>query len=59
MPQYRVYKINRDGHIAEAPVLMDCADDQDAAEQAKQYIDGKDIEVWQGNRRVARYRGDG
>jgi hypothetical protein len=33
----------------------DCPDDAAAVEYAKQYIDGKDIELWQSNRKVAEF----
>ena len=54
MPEYRVYVIGQDGHFLKSEHL-DCADDDDAIEAAKQLIDGHDIELWQRDRRVAQF----
>jgi hypothetical protein len=35
-------------------VPLDCADDAEAMERAKQLLDGHDIELWQLDRKVAR-----
>ena len=53
MPTYRLYSIEEDAHIWRPPVVFDCADDKEAMNQARQYIDGKDLELWEGQRRVA------
>jgi hypothetical protein len=55
MPTYRVYFVDPEGHIHRPPRVMECTSDQEAAEEAKQFIDGQDIEVWQGERVVAKY----
>ena len=60
MPHYRIYFLDNGGRIARAAEVVDCEDDEQAQEAARQviatrkFIDGKDIEVWQGVRRVAR-----
>jgi hypothetical protein len=54
MSDYRVNVFDRDNHVLKR-VALDCADDNAAIEYAKQYIDGHDIEVWQGERRIARF----
>jgi hypothetical protein len=54
MPDYRVYIIGHDGHFMKSEQL-DCADDAAAIESAKQLIDGHDIELWQRDRRIARF----
>jgi hypothetical protein len=48
---YRAYVIGSDGHFYRS-VTLDCADDADAVEQAKQLLDGHDIELWQFDRKV-------
>ncbi len=53
MPEYRAYVIGSDGHFYRV-VPLDCADDTEAMEQAKQLLDGHDIELWQLDRKVAR-----
>jgi hypothetical protein len=55
MPMYRVYFVDREGHIERPPEVIQCADDKEAAEKAKQFIDGQDIEVWDQARLVVKY----
>jgi hypothetical protein len=53
---YRIYSLDGSGHIMGPPKLID-ADDQDAAvKEARQILDGREIEVWCGDRCVARLR---
>jgi hypothetical protein len=53
MSEYRVYVNGRDGHFINA-IMLDCADDKAAIESAKQLINGHDIELWQGERIIAK-----
>jgi hypothetical protein len=55
MPLYRVYFVDRAGHVSGPPEVIDCADDDTAREEAKQFIDGQDIEVWEGPRAIVKY----
>jgi hypothetical protein len=50
--EYRIIKVEADGNSHKA-IEIDCPDDAAAVETAKQFIDGKDIELWQSNRKVA------
>src|SRR6202035_4385086 len=52
--EYRVYALDSEGHPIKA-IRLDCPDDKAAIESAKQYIDGRDIELWQLDRRVATF----
>jgi hypothetical protein len=52
MPLYRVYFVDNSGHIDRPPEVIDCENDQAAAEKARQFIDGFDIELWLENRMV-------
>jgi hypothetical protein len=54
MPDYRVYVIGSDGHFMRA-IQLDCPDDDAAIESAKQFIDGADIELWQRDRKLAKF----
>jgi hypothetical protein len=54
MSDYRVYIIGADGHVVKA-IQLNCRDDNAAIESAKQFINGHDIELWQRDRRVARF----
>ena len=52
--EYRVDIVDADGNSHKA-IEMDCPDDAAAVEIAKQFIDGKDVELWQSNRKVAAF----
>jgi hypothetical protein len=52
MPAYRIYLINRTNYISRPPEIVECADDQEAAQKGKQLVDGHDVEVWDGPRFV-------
>lgn len=53
MPEYRLYKIGPDGHIAGPPPVVECQDDLIAIKEARKLLDGHDIEIWQGSRIVS------
>jgi hypothetical protein len=55
MPEYRVYTIDRNGHIAGLPAIIEALDDQAAREKAKLGLNGHTIEVWIGPRRIAKF----
>jgi len=38
-------------------INLSCEDDSAAVESAKQLIDGHDLELWQRDRRIARFDG--
>jgi hypothetical protein len=54
MPEYRVYIIGSDGHFHSA-VPLECADDIEATKQARKLADGHDVELWQRDRKIARF----
>jgi hypothetical protein len=53
MRDYRVYLLDKDDHIVDAHVIR-ADSDQKAVEAAKQYVDGCNVEVWDGARKIAR-----
>lgn len=53
MPEYRIYSIKADGHVAGPPRSVECERDGEAIEKAKQLIDGNSLEIWDGARRVS------
>lgn len=59
MPEYKFYPIKQDGHIEEPPIPRDLPNDTAALKEAKQLVNGHDIEVWQGSRIVAYLTPDG
>ena len=54
MPGYRAYLICAEGHFRDV-VALDCADDTAASEQARQLVGRHDVELWQRDRKVARF----
>jgi hypothetical protein len=56
MPDYRIYNLSGDGHIREAPILIIFENDQEAIEAVRRMLDGNDIGVWQGARRISRLK---
>lgn len=54
MPEYRVYTIGSDGHFHSSSPL-ECADDAEAMEKTKQLVDGYDVELWQRDRKIAKF----
>jgi len=54
MPEYRVYIVGSDCHFYDS-VPLECDDDYEAMEKAKQLVDGHDVELWQRARKIARF----
>jgi len=54
MPQYRAY-LMENGRVWTALDLT-CVDDDDARQRAASLASGHDVELWQGDRRVALLR---
>ena len=54
MPEYRAYVIGTDGHFIDARQI-DCDDDEAATSAARQLVNGHDIELWHGNRKVVAF----
>ena len=55
MPEYRAYIVNDDGHFIRA-VDFETRDDEAAKEQAKQLVDGHDVELWQLHRKIGTFK---
>lgn len=51
MPEYRAFIIGLDGHVQRRFDLA-ASDETTAREQAKQLVDGHDVELWQGDKRI-------
>jgi hypothetical protein len=52
VPSYHIYELSRDNRIVGSPDEIVFASDHDAVRHAKGMLDGLDIEVWEGARRV-------
>ena len=53
MPDYRIYKLDKNGRVVGPAIIATCEDDDAALVVAQQYVDGLAIEVWADARRVA------
>ena len=53
MPAFRIYLVGRDGHFQSAKDI-ECADDQEAIQNAQQLVDGHDVELWERGRFITR-----
>ena len=54
MGEYQAYVLGEDGHIKQRIDLV-CADDDAAKEQARQLVNGHDVELWQLDRQIATF----
>lgn len=55
MQEYRAYVMGQDGHI-ESRIDIVCRNENDAKQRAKALVDGHDIELWQADRVIAKFR---
>jgi hypothetical protein len=53
VPEYRFYKMSKDGHIVGSPTDYELPNGASALKEAKQFTDGHAVEIWQGARIVA------
>jgi hypothetical protein len=51
MAVYRAYRVKQK-HIAEPPRMIVADNDRQAIEQAKHFVDGCEVELWEGSRLV-------
>ena len=54
MPEYRAYLIGQDGLFFNAEFIR-CENDEAAIQAARQLVDGHDVELWLGDRKVAKF----
>jgi hypothetical protein len=57
MREYQAYVLGEDGHIKQR-IDLTCADDDAAREQAASLGDGRTIELWQSDRKIATFEPD-
>lgn len=55
MQGYRVFFIGPDGHIVDHLEFW-CRNDEEAQGKAMQLLDGRDIELWYCDRKIAEFR---
>lgn len=57
MQQYRAYIMGLDGHIELQLVLM-CKDEAEAKKRARHLADGRDVELWYQDRKIAEFKSE-
>jgi hypothetical protein len=55
MPDYRAYILRPDGHVRDR-VDLNCQDEAQAREKAKALANGHDVELWELDRRIERFK---
>lgn len=55
MAEYRAFIVGIDGRFLRA-VELACPDDDSAKEYARQLVDGHDVELWQGDRKITTFK---
>ena len=53
MPEYRVYLLDQQGHIVRREEF-EFPDNEQAIEKAKQFVDGRAVELWSGANLIVR-----
>jgi hypothetical protein len=56
---YRIYFIGVNGRFVDVHAMVECASDQEAIEISKQLAAGRDFELWNRSRFIARFSDDG
>jgi hypothetical protein len=59
MPVYRAFIVDEDGHFRRPPHVFDSDGDEQAIKQARQFVDSRDVELWNQDRFVALIGPDG
>ena len=54
MPSYCAYLLDRNAYIGTPPYEIEAEDDDEAIELAVQYVNGCDVELWDGSRHITR-----
>lgn len=52
MAEYRVYKLDRGGHVSDPPKIILHNTDEEAIAHTQQLYDGTECELWQGARMI-------
>jgi hypothetical protein len=55
--EYRAFIVGQDGHFASCRTFC-CTGDAEAIVWTKQLLDGREVELWSGERFIVRLRGD-
>ena len=53
MLKYRLYRLDEDARISTPPVIIECLNDEEATQKARDLAADNDIEIWRGTHLVA------
>jgi hypothetical protein len=56
MPDFRIYKLNAQGHVTGPALVLVCEKDADVIRKVESLIDGHDVEILERTRLVARLK---
>jgi hypothetical protein len=56
MTEYRAYLIDENDRIISAKEIR-ADSDEEALDTARQFVDGRDVEIWCGQRKIGRLKG--
>jgi hypothetical protein len=57
MPDYRLYFLGLDGHFRKAEPIL-AANDIDAMKATREFTDGSELKLWEGNRKIVAFGSD-
>jgi hypothetical protein len=52
---YRIYVMDREGHVLGPPEIVSCATDEEAKARAQKHLEDNLVEVWLGPKLVGRF----
>ena len=58
MAGYRIYRVGDEGRFVGVHEVF-ATSDADAMRQARNLLDGSDVEIWRGNEKIGYFRADG
>ena len=53
MAAYRAYLVDTENHIRGVPIVIEAETDEQAVAAAKGFVDGHDVELWRGDKKIA------
>jgi hypothetical protein len=54
MAAYRAYLVDTENHIRGVPIVIEADTDEQAVAEAGRFVAGRDVELWRGDKMLAR-----
>jgi hypothetical protein len=54
MPEYRIFEVDKNGRVVAPSKVVRCPSDEEVIAESKLMVNGLDLEIWDGARRVAK-----